>query len=75
MKVELVQCDNPKCNSLGKPEYIEEDGSHNPPYGWIFLKGGFFGSGPCIKIEVDKIQCIRGAVTRAIKEAKEAEED
>jgi len=66
--VKRVECDNPFCRKTGIPE---SDKPYRPPYGWLTMKGSFFGSGPSIKVEVCSVECLEKAVNQAAKEASD----
>jgi len=64
-KVIYIQCDNPACSSVARPE--EARGRLYTPYAWIILKGFVQGPGPSINITVCGVSCIDAAVDYQIR--------
>jgi hypothetical protein len=65
MRVTRIKCDNPKCKSVGEPEWINKDNptDYTPPYAWWHVDGNRFGPGPSIQVEVCSVKCISPAIT------------
>ena len=62
IKVTMIGCDNPNCQRVGTPENLKP---LRPPYGWLTLKGGFFGCGPAIDVTVCSLNCLTDAIENA----------
>lgn len=58
----MTLCDNPHCNNSKIPE---SEKPYRPPYAWLTLKGGYFGCGPSISIEVCSAECVEQAMFEA----------
>jgi hypothetical protein len=66
--VTVTKCDSPACENHDTPECEKP---YRPPYGWLTMKGGLFGCGPNIKVEVCSTACLEAAVDNAIAEAED----
>lgn len=67
----MVECDNPKCNVIGKAEwpdtFLKEEElkgveSVSPPYGWPVVRVDYFGSGPTVNVVACQNKCIGPAI-------------
>lgn len=58
-KVTMIECDSPTCGKIGDPE---NDKPLRPPYGWLQMKGGYYGSGPYGDVTVCSIDCLVDAL-------------
>lgn len=71
----MFKCDNPKCEVVGRPEWIpqlENPRSRKPPappYGWLVVEGYYMGSGPSAKVTVCSNACLAPAWDAAVEEA------
>jgi len=65
MKVTMIKCDNPDCYAVGAPEFQKP---LRTPYGWLTLKGSYFGSGPSIDVTVCRLDCLEAAVYEQTKQ-------
>lgn len=62
MIVQMIQCDNPGCQSRQIPEEGGTQKKPRPPYGWLNLKGGWYGHGPYFDLVVCGAQCAQPAM-------------
>ena len=67
MIVKMIQCDNPRCGNTGRYE-SDDPGVRTkkllPPYGWLFVDGGWMGCGPYFKnVMVCELDCLALALT------------
>lgn len=67
--IKMTLCDNPRCGSMKAPESIKP---YRPPYAWLTLKGGWFGSGPSVSIEVCSLECVEPALEDAAKQQEQS---
>ena len=73
----MVRCDNPKCSSVGTPEWLPPKNSrrktYTAPYGWIQTTIYFVGSGPNLPLDACSLACLQPAATHLIDEWKREE--
>jgi hypothetical protein len=69
MKVTMIKCDNPSCRKTDIPE---DEKGNRPPYGWLTVRGGWFGCGPDFSVVVHDIGCLVPAIEEQAREAAEA---
>lgn len=74
MDVLMVQCDNPKCDSVGHPECVVRNRVKNGPYGWHQGKGGLVGCGPNYTYMACSRECVGPAIIAQLKAAYEENE-
>ena len=60
MKVTMIQCDNPECSSMDRPE-----DQMDVPYGWWQVGATKVGPGPSLSVVVCIVDCIAPAVRKA----------
>lgn len=60
--VTMIECDNPKCKSMGFPESVKP---LRPPYNWYWIKGFRFGNGPEFNLMTCCINCVPNALEEA----------
>ena len=58
----MIGCDNPACRNTEHPEEGGSVRKPRPPYGWVFVKGGWYGSGPYFTIVACCWECVEAAV-------------
>jgi hypothetical protein len=78
----MIVCDNPKCKSVGEPEFVP--GREGPkkrgqsvmgPYGWHQGEGWLIGCGPAYAYNACSTECVGPAVTEILRQVRQAEED
>ena len=81
MLIPMVRCDNPKCKSVGEPEWIAEEGpsvdpsKYTGPYGWIDSEISFVGSGPALHVDACSVKCLTPAVQDLLEQHRRREEE
>lgn len=60
--ITMIGCDNPACRNTDHPEEGGTKTKPRPPYGWLTLKGGWYGSGPYFDIVVCSTDCVVAAM-------------
>jgi hypothetical protein len=74
----MVRCDNPKCKSVGEPEWLPPKGSrkkaYTAPYGWIQAVVHWVGSGPSLEVDACGLICLQPAVEAKVDEWRHKEE-
>jgi len=69
----MFECDNPKCENVGRPEWVPPPRSKKlpaPPYGWLTVEGYYMGSGPSARVVVCSDECLAPAWEYAIEEIR-----
>jgi hypothetical protein len=76
----MIKCDNPKCKSVGVPEWepSEEERATGTrptgPYGWHQGSGWLVGCGPKYIFDACSDECVGPAIEAVLREAREEEE-
>jgi len=79
----MIECDNPKCDSFGRPEFVPgEFGQRKKksdrvmgPYGWHQGDGWLVGCGPNYTYFACSDECVGPAITAVLDNARRAEND
>lgn len=69
MKIEMIECDNPECENVGRPE--------NPnigPYGWLQGNIVFIGYN-IVNFDACSIGCVNAAILEKINHYSESDDE
>jgi hypothetical protein len=76
----MIKCDNPKCSSIGEPEFVP--GQYGPkkrgqrvmgPYGWHQGDAWIVGCGPSFVYMACSTECVGPAVMDLLEQARRKE--
>lgn len=76
-EVLMISCDNPKCTSVGAPEWVPGQDGHRKkrgekvmgPYAWHQGEGHLVGCGPSYRYHACSEECVGPAITHALEQA------
>jgi hypothetical protein len=74
MRIDMIACDNPECDSVGPPEYIRGK-KYSVPYGWWRFDGRNQGPGPIVSIDACSMACVTPAVQEKVRLHYDRHED
>jgi hypothetical protein len=69
--VTMIECDNPDCPSVGRPEWVDPKGKKRArgPYGWWEGDVDAVGCGPAVYFYACELACIGPAIERLVEKA------
>ena len=73
MRVDAVECDNPTCESVARPEHVKGPKTYTNPYGWFQILGMIVGTGPDFRADACSLECVGPAVEKMVQLAGERE--
>jgi hypothetical protein len=79
----MIACDNPKCSSVGDPEWVPgQDGKRKRkgqvptgPYGWHQGSGWLVGCGPDYVYYACSSECVGPAINEVVDEIRRKEQE